>query len=49
LVAESYSIVARGKKYFFQLLNVEGVNDINHTVKHTPEPLVLVPSDYEVE
>ena len=49
LVADSYSIVARCRIYFSQLLNVHGVNDIKHTVIHTAEPLVPELSAFEVE
>ena len=47
LVADSF--VARWRKYFSQLLNVHGVNDIKHTVIHTAEPLVPESSAFEVE
>ena len=40
LVADSYSIVAKWRDYFSQLLNVLGVNDIKHTDIHTAVPLV---------
>ena len=49
LVADCYSVVARGRKQFSQLLNVHGVNDIKHTDIHTAEPLVLEPSAFEVK
>jgi hypothetical protein len=49
LVADSHSILARWRNHFFQLLNVRGVNDIRQTEIHTAEPLVLEPSDSEVE
>ena len=49
LVADSYTIVARWRNYFFQLLNVHGVNDVRYTEIHTKEPLVLEPSAFEVE
>ena len=44
LVADSYSIVARWRNYYSQLLNVQGVNNIR-----TAEPLVPQPSAFEVE
>ena len=49
LVADSYSIVARWRKYFFQLLNVYGVNDDRQTETHTAEPLVPEQSAFEVD
>jgi hypothetical protein len=38
LVADSHSILARWKNYFFQLVNVHGVNDVRQTEIHTAEP-----------
>ena len=49
LVADYYSIVARWRNYFSQLLNVHGVNDIKHTETHTAEPLMPEPSAFEAE
>ena len=49
LFTDSYSILARWRKCFSQLLNVHGVNDIKHTNIHTAEPLVPEPSVFEVE
>ena len=49
LVADSYSIMARWRNYFSQLLNVHGVNEIKHTDIHTTEPLVPEPSAFEVD
>jgi hypothetical protein len=49
LVADSYSIVARWRKYFSQLLNVHGVNDVRHTEIYTAEALVPGPSAFEFE
>ena len=49
LVVDYYSIVARWRDYFSQLLNVHGVNDIKHTYIHTAEPLVPEPSAFEVQ
>ena len=49
MVADSYSIVARWRKYFSQLLNVHGVNDVRQTEIHTAEPLVPEPSAIKVE
>ena len=45
LVADSHSIVARWRNYFFQLFNVHEVKDVIHTA----EPLVPEPSAAEVE
>ena len=36
LVADCYSIVARWRNHFSQLLNVHGVNDIKHSI-HTQQ------------
>jgi len=49
LVADSHSILTRWRKYFSQLLNVHGVNDVRQTQIHTAEPLVPEPSAFEVE
>ena len=49
LVADSHSIMARWRKYFSQLLNVHGVNDVRQAEIHTEEPLVPEPSAFEVE
>jgi hypothetical protein len=49
LVADSQSILARGRKYFSQLLNVHGVNDVRQTEIHTAEPLVFEPSAFAFE
>jgi len=49
LVTDSYSIFARCRNYFFQLLNVNGVNDVRQTEIHTAELLVPEPSAFEVE
>jgi len=49
LVAESHSIVARWRNYFFQLFNVHGVKDVGQAEIHTAEPLVSEPSASEVE
>jgi len=49
LIADSHSILARWGKYFSQLLNVHGINDIRQTEIHTAEPLVPKPSASEVE
>ena len=49
LVADSHSIMAKWRNYFFQLLNVHGVNDVRQAEIHTAEPLVPEPSAFEVE
>ena len=49
LVADPYSILARWRNYFSQLLNVHGVNEVRQTEIHTAEPLVPEPSAFEVE
>jgi len=49
MVADSQSMLARRRKYFFQLLNVRGVNDVRHTEIHTAEQLVFEPSAFEFE
>jgi len=49
LVADSHSILARWRKYFSQLLNVHGVNDVRQTKIHTAEPLVPEQSGFEVK
>jgi hypothetical protein len=45
----SHSILNRWKKYFCQLLNVHGVNDVRQTEIHTSEQLAPEPSSFEVE
>ena len=49
LVADSHSIVARGRNYFSQLFNVHGVKEVEQAEIHTAEPLVPDPSASEVE
>ena len=49
LVTGSYSILARWKEYFSQLLNVHVVNEVSQTETHTAEPLVPEPSAFEVD
>jgi len=39
----------RWKKYFCQLMNVHGVNDVRQTEMHTVMPFVPVPSCVGVE
>jgi len=40
LVTDSYSILARWRSNFSQLLNVRGAKDVRQTEIHTAEPLV---------
>jgi hypothetical protein len=49
LVAENHSILARWRRYFSQLLNEHGFNDVRQTEIHTEEPLVPEPSSFEFE
>jgi hypothetical protein len=49
LVANSHSILARWRKYFSQLLNVHGVNDVRQKEINTAEPLVPEPSAFGFE
>ena len=49
LVADWHSILARWRKYFSQLLDVHGVNEVKQMEIHTAEPLVPEPSAFEVE
>ena len=49
LVTSSYSILARWRDYFSQLLNVHGVHDVRQTETHTAVPLVPEPSAFEVD
>ena len=49
LVTESHSILARWRKHFSQLLNVQGFNVVGQTAIRAAESLVSVPSAFEVE
>ena len=49
LVTDSYSILARWRDCFSQLLNVHGAHDVRQTETHTAEPLVPEPSAFEVD
>ena len=49
LVADSHSIMARWRNYFFQLLNVHGVEDVRQTEIHIAEPVVSEASVFEIE
>jgi hypothetical protein len=48
-VADSHSILARWRKPFSQLLNVNEVNKVRQTEIHAAEPLLPEPSAVEVE
>ena len=47
LVADSYSIVAKWRNYFSQLLNVHGVNNVRQSEINTAERLGPEPSVFE--
>ena len=49
LVADTHSILARWRNYFFQLLNVHGDKDFRQAEMHTAQPLVPLPSAFEVD
>ena len=49
MVTEPHSILARWRKHFSQLLNVQGFNDVGQTAIRTAESLVSEPSAFEVE
>jgi len=49
LVAGSHIIVARWRKYFYQLYNVHGDKEVGREEVHTAEPLVPEPSAAEFE
>jgi len=49
LITDSYSILARWRNHFFQLLNVHGVNSLRQTAIHVAEPLVPDPNVGEVQ
>jgi len=49
LVADSHSIVASCRNYFYQLFNVHGVKEVIQAEIHTAEPLVTEPSAAEFE
>ena len=48
LFTDSHNIVVRWRKYFFQLFNVHGVEDVGQAEIHTAEPLVPEPSSSEL-
>ena len=49
LVTDSHSILAKWGKHFSQLLNVHEVNYVRQGDIHTAEPLVPLPSAFEIE
>jgi len=49
LFADFHRILARWRKYFSQILNVNGVNDVRHTEILTAEPLVPESSGSEFD
>ena len=49
LFTESHSNLARWRKHFSQLLNVQGVNDVGQTTIRTAGSLVSEPSAFEFE
>jgi hypothetical protein len=49
LVADSHSLLPRWRNYFFQLLNVHGVNDLRRTEIQTAKPPVPEPGVSEFE
>jgi len=49
LVQDCYSILARWRDHFSQLLNVHGVNDVRQTEIQTAKLLVPGPTASEVE
>ena len=49
LFADPHSILARQWKYFSQLRNIHGVNNVRPTDIRTTEPLVPEPSDFEFQ
>ena len=49
MVTGCYSVLARWRDCFSQLLNVHGVHDVRQTETHTAEPLVPEPSAFEVD
>jgi hypothetical protein len=49
IVTNYYSILARWRNHFFQLLNVHGVNDFGQTELHTTERMVPEVSALEDE
>ena len=49
MVTDTYSILARWRNHFSQLLIVRGINDVRQADIHTAEPLVPEPSAFEIE
>jgi hypothetical protein len=48
-VADSHNILSRWENYFFQLLNVRGINDVRQTEVHTAEHIVPECSAFKVD
>ena len=48
MVTDSHSILSRWRNHFSQLLDVHGVNHVRRTEIHAAEPLVPVPSAFDV-
>ena len=49
MVTDFHSILARWRNHFYQLFNVQGVDDDRQTAIHTAEQLVPELSIFEVE
>ena len=49
MVEDVYSIVAKWRNYFSQLLNVHWINDVRHREIQTAKPLVPEPIASEFE
>jgi hypothetical protein len=49
VLADSHNILNRWKNYFYQLLNIHGINDVRWREMHSPETLVPEPNSFEVE
>jgi hypothetical protein len=49
LLADSHNILKTQKSCFSHLMNVHNVSDVRQIEVHMAEPLVPVPSSFEVE
>jgi hypothetical protein len=49
LITDSRNMLSRWKKYFSEILNVNGTIDCRQTEIHTAKPLVGEPSYFEAE
>jgi len=49
LLPDYHSILNRMKNHFYQLLTVNGINDVRQTELHIAETLVPEPSSFEVD